>query len=45
MMEECEEVSDRIVIMESGSIIMEGNSDDIKKKFGLGYNLKIFFAK
>ena len=36
-MEEAECLSDTIIIMSKGKLIVEGNSVDLKKKYGQGY--------
>lgn len=42
-LEEAEELAERICIMAKGKLLTLGTSDYIKKKFGIGYHLSIYF--
>ena len=42
-LEEAEELAERICIMARGKLLTLGSCDYIKKKFGIGYNLTVFF--
>ena len=40
-LEEAEELADGLGMLESGKLVAKGSVDDIKKRFGVGYNLRI----
>jgi ATP-binding cassette subfamily A (ABC1) protein 3 len=40
-LEEAEELADNLALLETGKLVAQGTTDDIKKKFGIGYNLKV----
>lgn len=40
-LEEAEELADGLALMETGKVVAVGSVDEIKKKFGVGYNLTI----
>ena len=40
-LEEAEELADKLALMETGKLVAQGTPDEIKKRFGVGYNLKI----
>lgn len=42
-MEEADKLCDRIAIMDRGKVIAEGTSEDLKNKYGSGYNVKVEF--
>ena len=39
--EEADELADRVCIMSHGKVIALGTPNDIKKRFGVGYNLYV----
>ena len=40
-LQEAEELADQVALLDLGKIVAKGSVDDIKKKFGIGYNLVI----
>ena len=38
-------MADGLALLETGRIVGQGTVDEIKKKFGVGYNLKIHFKE
>jgi len=44
-MHEAEVLSDRVIIMNNGSIIAEGSSNELKRKYGEIYSLEIIFKE
>ncbi|CDW82000.1 abc transporter family protein [Stylonychia lemnae] len=40
-LEEAEQLADSLALLETGKLVSQGSVDDIKKRFGVGYNLKI----
>mmetsp|Transcript_34189 Transcript_34189/g.33388 ORF Transcript_34189/g.33388 Transcript_34189/m.33388 type:complete len:199 (+) Transcript_34189:1198-1794(+) len=44
-LEEAEIISDGLGMLETGKLVAQGSVDEIKKKFGVGYNLKVYFSQ
>jgi ABC-type multidrug transport system ATPase subunit len=42
-MDEAEILGNRIGIMENGNLICVGSKDFLKQRYGLGYNLDVYF--
>lgn len=42
-LEEAEELADNLALLETGKLVAQGSTDEIKKRFGVGYNLKVVF--
>ena len=42
-LDEAEQISDRIAIMARGKLLTVGTADFIKKNFGIGFNLRVFY--
>ena len=40
-LEEAEELADNLALLESGKMVYQGTVDEVKKRFGVGYNLRI----
>jgi ABC-type multidrug transport system ATPase subunit len=40
-LEEAEELADHLALLETGKLVSSGTVDEIKKKYGVGYNLRI----
>lgn len=40
-LEEAEVLADNLALMDSGKLVCKGSPDEIKKKYGVGYNLII----
>lgn len=40
-LEEAEELSDQVALLDLGKLVSKGSVDEIKKKFGIGYNLSL----
>ena len=40
-LEEAEELADKLALLDTGKLVTQGTVDEIKKKYGVGYNLKI----
>lgn len=40
-LQEAEELANQVALLDLGKIIIKGTVDEIKKKFGIGYNLVI----
>ena len=40
-MEECETLCNRLAIMTKGSLVCIGPSEELKRRFGAGYNINI----
>ena len=38
-MEEAEFLADNLALLDSGKLVCKGSPDEIKKKYGFGYNL------
>lgn len=38
-LEEAEVLADNLALMDSGKLVCKGSPDEIKKKYGVGYNL------
>ena len=41
-LEEAEELADQVALIDQGKLVQKGTVLDIKKKFGVGYNLTIY---
>ena len=44
-LEEAEYLADSLALLETGKLVAKGTPDEIKKKFGVVYNLHINFKK
>lgn len=42
-LQEAEELADQVALLDQGKLVQKGTVDEIKKKFGVGYNLRITF--
>lgn len=42
-LEEAELLADSLGLLDSGKLMARGTPDEIKKKYGVGYNLKISY--
>lgn len=40
-LEEAEELADGLAMLETGKLVSQGTVDEIKKRYGVGYNLRI----
>ena len=40
-LEEAEELADHLALLETGKLVSSGTVDEIKKRYGVGYNLRI----
>jgi ABC-2 type transport system ATP-binding protein len=40
-LEEAEELADYLALLETGKLVSQGTVDEIKKKYGVGYNLSV----
>lgn len=40
-LEEAEELADGLAMIETGKLMSQGTVDEIKKRYGVGYNLRI----
>jgi len=41
-LQEAEELADQVALLDLGKMVSKGSVDEIKKKFGIGYNLIIY---
>ena len=40
-LEEAEELADQVALLDQGKLVHKGSVTDIKRKFGVGYNLSV----